>query len=243
MKFLFTCVTFITFSIISTQCKLKNDNVESNANYPDTLIKPLEDMKPDKPVSFGYKCVWIAVKTTDKEKVATIVGVKSRSTCNWSAGIEKAYEDKIFITPSVRGWTFIIGYGLPHGDNKKNIDTLKTILNNLSKEFGEAQFFGTHRVVSFVCWIKSTNGKTSRVYSYADGENIVVEGDPTEVEKKMNLINTLSSEAKDPKYFDKEDLTMPDEEEVMKVANAWSIDPTKLEQLKDIEPALGILGK
>ena len=45
------------------------------------------------------------------------------------------------------------------------------------------------------------------------------------------------------KYVDRTDITMPDEEETMKIASAWSIDPTTLEQLKNIEPGLGILGQ
>ena len=73
------------------------------------------------------------------------------------------------------------------------------IPNALSKEFGEAQFLATYRVVSFVCWMKSIDGNTIRVYDYADGENISIAGEPTPIEKKLKLVNTLSLDAKDPK--------------------------------------------
>lgn len=243
MKFLSSIILFILSLAIFTQCKSGTSNQESSTNYSDTPIKPVTEMKPDKPVAFGYKCMWLAVKTDNAEKVANIIGLKTKNICNWAVGINKAYDGKIFVSPVVHGWTFAVGWGLPHGDTNESIDSVKLILNNLSREFGEAQFFATHRVVSFVCWIKSINGNTTRVYSYADGENILVEGEPTGIEKKMNLINTLSPEAKDPKYFDRSDLVMPDEEEVMQVADSWSTDPTKLEELEDIPPGLGILGE
>ena len=129
--------------------------------------------------------------------------------------------------------------------NLENINKLQNILNILSSEFGEAQSFGTHRVVEYHHWIKSVNGKTTRVYSYIgeSGENFKVFGDLTEPESDLNLFNSLSKEAELDEYWEREDLDYADEELVMKIAENWSINPTKLTERTDIKNELGIIGK
>ncbi len=199
---------------------------------------------PDIPVGFGYKIMWIAVKIDNQEIVAQTIGLKKTKPSNWKTGIDKAYEDAIFITPPIDNWTLIVGMGLPTGDSKESIDQVSDLLNRLSKQFGEAQFFCTHRVVEYHCWIKSTNGKIDRIYSYLgeSGENIVIKGQPTEIEKKYNLIDTFSEEAKNDNYFDREDLVFPDEQLVITIAGNWSIDPTLFDKRTDIK-GLGLISK
>ena len=83
----------------------------------------------------------------------------------------------------------------------------------------------------------------TRVYAYSgeSGENICIEGEPSEFEKTLNLMNTFSKEAGDPKYFERTDIKWPDEEFVMKIASHWSIDPSELESRTTIT-GLGLLG-
>lgn len=213
--------------------------------YPSTVPSTVAKTVPDSAVGFGYKCVWFAVKTDNKHKLGEILKLKNISDCNWQVGIDKAYNGSVFITPTIDGWTLACGWGLPHGDSKEGIDEVKNMLQTLSKAFGEAQFFCTHRVTEYHCWIKATNGKVERVYSFLgeSGENIAVEGQPTAFEQTLNLANTFSDEAKDEKYFERDDLVWADEELLMQVAEHWSIDPTKLEEREDIPPSLGLLGQ
>jgi hypothetical protein len=198
----------------------------------------------DAPVGFGYKVMWIAVKTDNKELVAQIIGLKKTKPSNWKSGIDMAYENAIFITPPIDGWTLVVGMKLPTGDSKESIEKVSNLLKRLSTQFGEAQFFCTHRVVEYHCWIKSTNGQINRIYSYLGerGENIVVKGDPTDIEKKYELINTFSEEAKKEDYFNREGLVIPDEQLVMTIAGHWSIDPTLLDKRTDIK-GLGLIGQ
>jgi len=202
----------------------------------------------DSAVSFGYKCMWIAVKTNDKAKIAEILEIKNGKPCNWKYGIEQAYQDKVFITPQVGQWTLIVGWGLTSFSFKSELEEVRSFtgkIDKLSKEFGEAQFFVTHRVSDYQLWAKSISGKTTRLYCFLGekGENIAIEGEPTEIEKKFKLVNTFSKEAKDENYLERTDILSPDEEFVMKIAANWSIDPTTLNQRKDIAKDLGILGR
>ncbi len=213
--------------------------------YPSRVPPTVDKTVPDQPEGFGYKCVWFAVKTDNKNRLAEILQLTNISDCNWQVGVDKAYSGSVFITPPIDGWTLACGWGLPHGDSKQGIQEVKSILQTLSKEFGEAQFFCTHRVTEYHCWIKAINGRINRVYSYLgeSGENIAVEGEPTKFETTLQLINTFSDEAKDENYFEREDLVCADEDLVMQVAEHWSIDPSKLDDRQDIEPGLGLLGQ
>ena len=200
---------------------------------------------PDEPVDFGYKMVWIAVKTGNKERISQILELKNIQTSNWESGSESAYNDRIFISPQIGQWTLVVGMKLLNDGKLEDISKLETNLNKLSFEFGEAQSFGTYRVVEYHHWIKSINGKITRTYSYIgeSGENIKVFGELTEPEIGLNLFNSLSKEAESDKYWEREDLDYADEELLMKIAENWSINPTKLTERKDIKNELGLIGE
>tara|TARA_R110002033_G_scaffold170843_1_gene214467 strand:- start:1621 stop:2346 length:726 start_codon:yes stop_codon:yes gene_type:complete len=221
----------------------KKTGVNSEFHQPKTIV--VSDTL-DNPIDFGFKMVWIAVKTNQKNRLAEIINLKRFKNANWETGIETAYEDGVFITPQIGEWTLIVGTGIPNkGDNRENIEQLKNLINNLSTEFGEAQFFGTHRVVEFHSWMKSVNGEMQRVYSYVGEsmESIEVFGELTEAEDGLNLFNSLSKEAENEEYFERSDLDFADEIMVMKIAEKWSVNPTKLTERKDIKKELGLAGK
>lgn len=223
----------------------KNKSSSGQTYYLSTVSSIVDKTVPDSAVGFGYKFMWFAVKTDNMHRTAEILELKNISDCNWQVGIDKAYNGSVFITPTIDGWTLACGWGLLHGDTREGIDEVKQILEKLSKEFGEAQFFCTHRVTEYHCWIKATNGQVERVYSYLgeSGENIAIEGKPTEFEQTLKLANTFLDEAKEENYFEREDLVWADEELLLQVAGHWSIDPTKLDERQDIAPSLGLLGQ
>ncbi len=216
-----------------TEIKTEKSSVEINQTEIDSAI------------NFGYKTMWLAVKTSNKHRISEILKLKNTKECNWKVGVAESYNSSIYITPQINEWTLICGISLLNtGNDKENIVYIKKTIETLSKEFGEAQFFGSHRVVEYQSWMKAVNGQIVRAYCYLgeSGENLIVEGEPTAFEKKYKLINTLSEEAKDEKYFEREDLFYPDEEFVMKMAENWSINPQTLEYRKDIKNELGIIG-
>jgi hypothetical protein len=237
-------ICLIIVLIINVKIYLKRKSAHEYTDLPSYDNSEVGQLSPDTPVNFGFKCMWIAIRTDNKKKVAEMLHLKNISDCNWKKGIIKAYEGSVFITPTIGEWTLACGLGLPSGDNPKRLKEVKKILQSLSKEFGEAQFFCTHRVVEYHCWVKAINGHVVRVYSYLGEacENIAVEGQPTEFEQTLNLVNTFSEEANDENYYEREDLVYVDEELLMRVAGHWSVDPTNLEGRNDIAPGLGLLG-
>lgn len=93
-----------------------------------------------------------------------------------------------------------------------------TVISDLSLSFGEACYFGTHRVVEYHAWAKSINGKLVRAYGYLGetGETIINQGEISKEELENNLIFTDS---------DVEEPNLPDEEDVLFIAKKWTVDP------------------
>src|SRR5262249_6648795 len=102
-------------------------------------------LKPDTPVSFGYKSAWYALRTVDIELVVAALGIKQIVESTWSEGIEAAYSDKVFVTPPLGDWILAAGLCLFY-KGETPAASVQPMLTRLSKEFGEAQYFCTYRV-------------------------------------------------------------------------------------------------
>jgi hypothetical protein len=192
---------------------------------------------PDIPQGFGYKLSWFAVKSKDKSEIAKQFKLKNINQANWESGIELSYNGFVFVSPSIGDWTFVVGESLPNGSEQGSMKKLKSLLKQLSLEFGEVQFFCTHRVVDYHFWAKANYGKIVRIYGYLGESGEIIEdyGDLTEIEKSLDLLN------QDDIITQNDDLAFPDEEMVMQIAGDWSFDPRMLESL-NIKPSLGIVG-
>lgn len=175
----FVIVVIIIIATNIVRAKQKNQ-ITRTINY-----SAIADTIKTSPVPFGYKCVWFAVKSNSHSDVVEALSFKDKAVTNWEIGIREAYNNSVFVTPPIDGWVLIVGWGLPSGDSTQSIDEIKHLANKLSTQFGEAQFFGTHRIVDYHAWSKSVNGNIIRYYSYIgeSGENIEITGAETELEK------------------------------------------------------------
>lgn len=197
----------------------------------------LEKRDPAKPVNFGYKCVWIAVKTEDTDSLLNALEVTHVQKANWVEGMLRNFSTGIFVLPPIDGWILAVGSDLPV-PQAPVLEQARIFLDRLSARFGEAQLFGNHRGTGSAFWMKSVQGKTERLYSIGDGVTII-EGQPTAIEQQWALLDTNSEDAADEAYWDRS--VYPDVEHVLEVAQAWSINPMQLETHENVG-AFGYLG-
>ena len=241
--FIFLILAIVGYIAYKKQNSKNQDNYV--ADYLGSIFKPgtkfVASDTIDKPKSFGYKLLWFAVKNASKQEIINLLELSALGQSNWANGVNQAYDNRIFVTPEIEGWTLVCGNGLLHKLDKENEDV--ELLNKLSSKFGEAQYFYTHRVTEYHIWAKSINGKLERYYSYIgeQSENLKIEGNPTEVEKGKKLVNTFSEDAKKDTYFEDETLVTPDEELVMEIAEDWSINPTEIEKYTNFKNEYGIV--
>lgn len=217
---------------------------ERAANQPSKrkVVEIRDD--PDKPIAFGAKSSWIATRAPDAEALAAALGLVETQPCNWASGFlaSRAYpSDYVFVTPRIGDWVLATGIGLPEPSNP-SLDDWRSLMARVSRHFGEAQYFASHRVSSYSAWSLYDKGRETRLFACADDPiHNLGEPLPEEADLMAHLPN-LEEADEDSGYWDREDLRVPQEEDVLRLAAAWSFDPSTLDSL-DLPPSLGLVGR
>ncbi len=181
-------------------------------------------------LGFGRKQAWLAVRDRDSDAVAAALNLRDLGPVSWRDGIDLSYltDDRLALTPLLPGaqgsrWLLVTGRWL-----LKNRGTLDLV--HLSNILGtEVQLFGSYRVGELHLWQRASGGELVRAFEYFGETGNVREwrGDPDDTERAVGLPSTLDHDAD----------VLVSEADVMRVARAWSIDPTDLQG----RPALGPL--
>lgn len=198
----------------------------------------------DAPKAFGYKTAWFAVRSDDCSAVAEVIGIVNPKPTSWAAGLEAAGEDSVFVSPPVGDWVFVVGLTLGEGVGRDD-ESWRSRLVALSVKFGEAQFFCSHRVVELHVWSRAVGGKVERAYGFLGeaGETLFDDGERTEGEiaSGLQFFDERSAAAEADDYWEREDLTYPDEDAVMEIARRWGRAPIDL-SASSAEPSVGLTG-
>jgi len=175
------------------------------------------------PYAFGYKSVWMAIKSIDPNKVFNVLA-KYNVTGNVfntpidgfvlveSASIDDLLDEKYMLT----------GISDSEKLNSKNI----VLIKNISRELGLVCVFLTHRTTEVHEWIKADKGSVHRAFHFYELVNLNYGFTPEEKELGYDF-----SDLND--HFEKEDINevydnFPDEECVIKIAESWSVNPLML---------------
>lgn len=203
---------------------------------------------PDRPKPFGYRMSWIAIKSTRTSEIAAHLGLTDATPANWNSGIGTIYDNQlsdtyVFVTPPVKGWTFVAGLPLPHPWGTSFADKLTPMLLNLSKTFGEAHYFAAFPIIDFFGWARFHNGRLIRGFVIGDEGIIWDRGRLTPEEKTLGLKFYDLRGIKDRKGDAGGAIVLyPTEDQVLRLAAGWGIAPLRLDKLA-VEPALGIIAR
>lgn len=168
---------------------------------------------------FGGKQAWLAVAGGDPAALLTALGLRDLGTVPWRDGLDLAHltDDRIAITPPLPGargekWVLAAGRRLMRHD--PDIVAISAALAT------EVQYFATHRVTESHRWQRAVKGELVRAFGYVgqSGEVTSWFGEPDPAERDAGL----------PGVLDEETSVLVGEQDVMRVAAAWSIDPTTL---------------
>lgn len=211
--------------------------------------------EPDYPVDFGRKCSWLAIHSEKPEAIVQALRLTDVRVSNWKTGISAAYESwrtgsrLCFVTPPVKQWILAVSPSLP--DTHKATPFLLT----LAQQFPDVQYFGTHRVSSYGVWARLINGQVIRKLGWGDLTLLWNEGAPTAEEVALNLtyseyiaraIDQTGEDWNDDEDWDDDDdddSPFPGYEgDVLRLAGAWSIDPSTLTE-QNLPPGTGYLGR
>ena len=204
--------------------------------------------EPDAPCEFGCKMSWLAIRSPDTRAIVEALGLIDPVSCSWDSGIGTVYDAKlgerhIFVSPPVKGWTFVVGLSLPHPSSKTFVDKCTPLLVGLGGRFPEVQYFFSFPPLDFFAWARMIDGRINRAFAAGDEGVIWSKGKTTREEKQLGLklfelrgVNGRRGDAGG------ELILHPTEEHVMRIAHAWSLDPTTLDATK-AAPALGYIAR
>jgi hypothetical protein len=180
-------------------------------------------MDTDIMVGFGGKQAWLAVRDGEPERVLAALGLRDLGEVSWRDGIDLAHltDDRVAVTPPLPGardttWVLAVGRYLMRPDTVVDVTDLSARLHT------EVQFFATHRVTESHRWQRAADGELVRTFGYVGqtGDVTSWHGDPDAAERAAGL----------PAEFDAEESTiLVSEQDVLRVADGWSIDPTTLD--------------
>lgn len=172
-------------------------------------------------VGFGGKQAWLAVRDGDPSALLAALGLRDLGDVAWRAAIDLAHftDDRLAVTPLLPGardtrWVLAAGRYLLRPDTVVDVTGLSGRLHT------EVQFFATHRVTELHRWQRAADGAPVRSFGYVGqtGEVTSWQGEPDPAERDAGL----------PATFDEDSTVLVSEQDVLKVAYAWSIDPTTL---------------
>ncbi|GLY05291.1 hypothetical protein Acsp01_56700 [Actinoplanes sp. NBRC 101535] len=185
---------------------------------------PVEHLPPGTPAGtdFGMKRTWLAVRDSTVDQVAAAIGLTAARPADWDEGVAAADDDQVFVSPSISGWIFVVNAA--RGFDGSSVASLSARLGT------EVQYFGNHRVVAYAEWALAVDGHLVRHVLCSEDSEIADEtGAPTPVELALGF-----SPATPGARF-------ADEDDVMLVAAAWSLDPNTL-SVTVSSPGPGLLG-
>ena len=211
------------------------------SNWRKDRLSPVAD--PDLPLPFGQRIGWIAVNTENTGKVARVIGLSKKERANWRSGLEIVHNssigaNKIFVSPPLNGWTFIVGTAIPFPAGAKMADNCTPILTALNDKFKDVQYYFADEELGFFAWARLRNSKIGRAFAWGDEGIIWNRGRATKEERTLGLRPLEPQTAKlEERASALQRLVYPSEDHVHRLAGAWSINPM---DIKFLETSLGV---
>lgn len=205
----------------------------------------LFDRRPDKPVPFGYRMSWLAVRTSDMRALIGALGMPLVQRANWNTGLGTVYhpsfgETHIYVTPPVNGWMFVVGLALPQPLGPGFADKTTPLLLRLAAIFPEVQYYSSCPALDFYAWARFKGGKLLRAFAINDEGVVWDAGKPTKEEQGLGLRMFEPRKGRRKKDAEAEMPSYPTEAHVLHLASCWSLDPTSLSGAK-ADLALGVI--
>ena len=203
---------------------------------------------PDTPVPFGPSMAWLALRCDEAEAVIDSLGLEGAEPCNWNSGIGAVYDHwlgavRIFVSPPVDGWTFVVGLPLPHPMGVGFVDKCTPLLVELGSTFEEVQYFFSYPPIDYYAWARVKDGRLVRSFAVSDEGIIWNKGRTTKEERGLGLkLFELRGIKERNGDAGGELILHPTEDHVMRLASHWSIDPTTLGEAHG-SPAQGYIAE
>ncbi len=184
---------------------------------------------------FGYNMGWLAIHNAGNTALINALNLTEIKETSWDEGIDTIYSDgkhdTVFVTPVDIDWTFVIGLWAIGTGEEDSVHNIERLITKLSAQFEEVQAFATYHVIEYHHWMLAKQGHLVRAFAYLGerAEVLTNEGELTRAEQSFKWDHL------------EECLWTPDEETVLEISGAWSINPSDLEAIMVLSEEPGIL--
>jgi hypothetical protein len=194
------------------------------------------------PTAFGYRMAWIAVRTRDTARLIEVLKLHNAQSVSWSDGIGSIYAepadlDEVFVSPPIDGWSFVAGLGLPHPMSNAFADNCTPVLTELSREFGQVQYYVSFPALEYFGWATLNHGELLRAFAIGHEGVLWNRGAVSDAERALNC--GLFDMRDVASYGEQPGARGLSERHVLALAERWSLDPSTLDGRGDLEPGIG----
>jgi hypothetical protein len=200
------------------------------------------DIKPDAPQAFGLDAIWLAVRSQSTQAVAQALQLSQTVPANWRSGLQAVHQPLpctpgwVFVTPPIQGWVLVTG-ALPYPGGTSDSDLASLLLQLLSHQFPQVQYFGAHSGIVWHGYARYDGGELLRAFACVDSVDHSIwdvgssHAEPMPARQHAEaVINGYESD-----HFTWH------QNRVFSIAEHWSINPQQLVAMA-LPPSLGLVG-
>jgi hypothetical protein len=131
------------------------------------------DTTPDAPRAFGLDAIWLAVRSPSTQAVAQALQLGQTAPANWHSGLQAVHQPLpctpglVFVTPPIQGWVLVTG-ALPYPGGTSDSDLASSLLQVLSHQFSQVQYFGAHSGIAWHGYARYDEGELMRAFACVD---------------------------------------------------------------------------
>ena len=171
---------------------------------------------------------WLAVHCANPRAVQDALRLNNARPCSCQEGMQSQDDNHLFITPPVRGWTLVVGPGLPVPE--RDVDEIYHLLVRLSLSLGEVCYFHSRTALDHHAWGNAVLGRIQRGYAWTDG-CLWNQGKVTKAENDLKLdLSPIGRTLEELTFTERQNLT-DNTTRLQELASRWSVSPIHLREL------------
>lgn len=213
-----------------------------NRPVPSRRIELLARERRSAAPLFNLPARWLAIRSGNPQLVQAALGLNNPTPCSWEEGLSAAHEQKLFISPPIRGWVLVMGSNLPEPND--DVDRCFRFIVELSRKLGQVQFFSLNRAVNHHAWVNAEQGVIHRAYAWS-GRTLWNQGPLTRAEIELVMKCYAYGEGEERVDYGRPDPAVLNTERLPLLASRWSLDPTSIDarMLKENQGIAGRLSR
>lgn len=212
-----------------------------DAAFEQNQAAPL-DTEPDAPQAFGLDAIWLAVRSPSTQAVAQALQLGHTAPANWRSGLQAVHQPLpctpglVFVTPPLQGWVLVTG-ALPYPGGTSDSDEASSLLQLLSQQFSQVQYFGAHSGIAWHGYARYDQGELLRAFACVES-----------VDHSIWNVGSNHNEPLPPAQLNQaaakacaSDDVAWHQNRVFQMAERWSVNPKQLGGMA-LLPSLGLVG-